>query len=81
MLIVAGNFGREGNATARLRVPPELADLCALPDDLTVRLRLDRRGAQDQVVTRLTRRQLIDQGFSAALPPQSSHVYLLERSP
>jgi glycosidase len=77
LLVVAANFRPNSGVDGRVRVPRELAELAALGDPLTVRLRLDRQGAQDVPLAPLSRAALIEHGFPVSIPNQTAHVYVI----
>jgi hypothetical protein len=76
---LCANFRPGGGASGKLRIPQDLAALVNLPEDVTVRLVLDRQGAQDLPVARLSRQALIGDGFAATVANQSAHVYRIGR--
>ena len=78
LLVVVINFRLNSGVDGRVRVPQELADLAALADTLTVRLRLDREGAKDVAVTQVSRQAFVEHGFSVSIPNQTGHVYVIE---
>jgi glycosidase len=78
LLLVVANFGpADRRVDGRLRVPLELAAAAGLPAALTVTLRLDRGGARDDVVARVSRDELASDGFAVSIAGQSSCVYVV----
>jgi len=55
-----------------------LVDCAGLAGDVSIRLRLDREGAQNRVTGRLSRHALIAAGFKATIPNQTAHAYVIE---
>jgi glycosidase len=78
LLVVAANFRPHAAVAGALRIPAELAKAANLAAEVSVRLVLDRAGAQDVVLARQTRESLVETGFSVALPNQSSAVFAIE---
>lgn len=75
LLVVVANFRGGAAAEGRIRIPEELADAAGLGDELTVTLRLDRTGARADRVVGCSRPALASEGFPAAIPDQTSHVF------
>jgi glycosidase len=77
LLLVVANFDREQAVLGPVRIPPELLALSGLPDEIEVRLRLDRGGAADRVVVRSSDKALVGDGFDVAIPAETTHVYVV----
>ncbi len=74
LLLIAGCF-RSGGVTGQVRVPTELIALANLPQNVTVRLILDRGGRRNQVIWQLTTNALAANGLPLYVPSQTSQVY------
>jgi glycosidase len=78
LLVIVANFRGGADSSGQVRIPSDLAELVNLPAQLTVRLILDRQGAQNIPIGALTREALLGRGFTAAVPNQTAHVYAIE---
>ena len=74
-LLVVGNFHMTRPIKGRVRLPKELADHCALPENLEVRLVLDPDGRKDVPLARLSRAQIQEQGLEVTVPSQAALVF------
>jgi glycosidase len=78
LLLVAACLRPNASVGGRVRMPAELAAAAGLGGDVTVRLLLDRGGAQKVTVARPTREGLVRDGFAVAVPNQTAQVYVIE---
>jgi hypothetical protein len=76
LMVVAANFRGGAPIEGRLRLPPELIAAAGLPERVTVRVVL-KRAACDELVAELESAKLTEDGFSFAIPEQSSAVYII----
>jgi hypothetical protein len=72
------NFTPGGAAAGPVRLPEDLIDAIGLAGEVTVRKRLDRSGAVDEIVANLSAGALASAGFLADVEIQTSHVYVIE---
>lgn len=80
LLLVVANFAPGRSASARIRIPNDLADAAGLDAGrlFTVRRVLDEGGAESTTVGAGSRELLVSEGFVAAIADQSSAVFLIE---
>lgn len=77
MLIVAANFAVSRDFDARIRIPVELVLAASLPETITVKCVLTKRGACEDVVAAMTRDELSESGFQVTLDEQEARVYMI----
>ncbi|HKM53716.1 MAG TPA: alpha-amylase family glycosyl hydrolase [Isosphaeraceae bacterium] len=77
LLVVAVNFHANSGVQGRVRIPQPLAQVAGLPNNVTVRLLLDRAGAKNDTVAQQTSGNLTTDGFLVTIPHQTCHVYAI----
>jgi hypothetical protein len=75
VLVIVANFRPLYSTSGHIRIPPELAAAAGLGETVTVRLILDRAGAQNAKVAEITSAALAADGFLVDVPTQSSQVF------
>ena len=78
VLIVVANFRPGSGASGQIRIPTQLANAANLTGNPTVRLVLNRAGAQNSVVGSRSVSSLSSVGFPVTLADQESQAYVLE---
>ncbi len=78
LLVVAANFRPNSAVAGKVGIPAGLAGAANLPATVTVRLLLDRAGAQNGTVAQPTRKDLLEKGFPVAVPNQTTQVFAIE---
>lgn len=77
VLLIAANFDRSASVTGRLRLPPDVLAQVKLLETVSIRLRLNEHGAQDERVAELASAALATEGFEVTLAAESAQVYVI----
>jgi hypothetical protein len=78
LLVVVANFRPGSSVSGQIRIPTEVANAASLTGSSTIRLVLNRAGAQNSVVGSRSVSELSSLGFPVTLADQESQVYFLE---
>lgn len=77
VLVVVANFRPGNSISGQIRIPAELVNAASLTANPTVRLVLNKAGAQNLVVGSIFIGDLSITGFHITLADQETHVYLI----
>ena len=78
VLLVVTNFRPGDGSYGQIRIPIELANAAGLPANPSIRLVLDKGGAQNSVIDSPTITSLSNTGFRVSLADQECHVYVIQ---
>ncbi len=78
LLVVAANFRPNSAIDGKVGISEGVAGAANLATTVTVRLLLDRAGAQNGTVAQPTRKDLLEKGFPVAVPNQTTQVFAIE---
>jgi len=79
-LVVVANFRPGAAVQGWIRIPQELVAAAGFTGDVSVQLRLDRKGRRDACVATVNAGRLTIDGFPVSLSNQSAYVYAIAGS-